>query len=66
MRLPASNLAFISSPVTLKFLIHNFLKTRVLLKIFDAEFPLKCSYFEQRVGKPAKMTVEAVIRSVKK
>ena len=35
------------SIVTLKFSIHNFFETRVLLKIFDIEFPYKCSYFEQ-------------------
>ena len=34
-------LAFSFSLGTLKFLIHNFFKTRVLLKIFDAEFPYK-------------------------
>ena len=39
-------LAFSSSLVTLKFSIHNFLKSRLLLKILDAEFPYKLSYFE--------------------
>ena len=39
--------AFSSSLMaTLKFSVHNFFKTRVLLKIFDAEFPYKLSYFE--------------------
>ena len=37
-------LAFSSYLVTLKFTIHNVFKTRVLLKIFDAEFPYKLSY----------------------
>ena len=35
-----------SLTATLKFSVHNFFKTRVLLKIFDAEFPFKLSYFE--------------------
>ena len=39
-------LAFYSSLVTLKFSFRNFFKTRVLLKIFNAEFPYKRSYFE--------------------
>ena len=34
-------LAFSFSLVTLKFSIRNVFKTRVLLKIFDAEFPYK-------------------------
>ena len=38
-------LAFSSSLVTLKFSIHNIFETRVLLKIFDAEFPYKLSFF---------------------
>ena len=38
-------LAFNSSLVTLKFSVHNFLETRVLLQIFDAEFHTN-SYFE--------------------
>ena len=39
-------LAFSSYLITLKFSIHNFLKIRVLLKIFDAECPNKLNYFE--------------------
>ena len=39
-------LAFRFSLVTLKFSVHNLFETRVLLKIFDAEFPNKLSYFE--------------------
>ena len=38
-------LAFSSSLVTLKFSIHDFLKTRVLLKIFDAKFPYKLLFW---------------------
>ena len=32
--------------VTLEFSIHNLFKTRMLLEIFDAEFPYKLFYFE--------------------
>ena len=39
-------LAFSSSLITLKFSVHNIFETRVLLKIFDAKFPYKLSYFE--------------------
>ena len=39
-------LVFSSSLVTLKFSVHNFFETGVLLKIFDAEFPYKLSYVE--------------------
>ena len=56
-------LSFSSSVVTLKFSIHNLFKTAVLLKIFDAEFPYKCSYFEP-LCLPAKMAAETVIRSI--
>ena len=58
-------LAFSSSLVTLKFSVHNIFETRVLLKIFDAEFPYKLSYFEP-LCLPAKMAAETVIRSVQK
>ena len=43
-------LAFSSSHVTLKFSVHNFFETTVLLKIFDAEFRNKLSYFCQDGG----------------
>ena len=56
-------LAFSSSLVTLKFSIHNIFETRALLKIFDAEFPYKLSYFEP-LCLPAKMAAETVIRSM--
>ena len=40
-------LTFSSTLVTLKFSIHiTFLKTGVLIKIFEAKFPYKLSYFE--------------------
>ena len=39
-------LVFSFSLVILEFSIHNFFKTRILLEIFDAEFPCKLSYFE--------------------
>ena len=39
-------LVFSFSLVELEFSIHNFFKTRMLLEIFDAEFPCKLSYFE--------------------
>ena len=39
-------LVFSFSLVTLEFSIHNFLKPRILLEIFDAEFPYKLSHFE--------------------
>ena len=39
-------LVFGFSLVTLEFSIHNFFKIRMLLEIFDAEFPYKLSYFE--------------------
>ena len=38
-------LALSSSLVLLKFSVHNFFETKVLLKIFEAEFPYKLSYF---------------------
>ena len=55
--------AFSSSIVTLKFSVHDVFETRVLLKIFDAEFPYKLSYFEP-LCLPAKMAAETVIRSI--
>ena len=55
--------AFSSSVVTLKFSVHDIFETRVLLKIFDAEFPYKLSYFEP-LCLPAKMAAETVIRSI--
>ena len=39
-------LVFSFSLVTFEFSINNFFKTRMLLEIFDAEFPNKLSYFE--------------------
>ena len=38
-------LAFGSSLETLKFSVHNTFETRLVLKIFDAEFPYKLSLF---------------------
>ena len=54
-------LASISSLITLKFSIHNFFKTSVLLKIFDAKFPYKLSYFEPPYL-PAKMATETIVK----
>ena len=56
-------LAFSSSLVTLKFSIHNFFKTRVLLKILDAEFPYKLSFFEP-LCLPANMAAETMKRPI--
>ena len=58
-------LAVSSSLVTLRSSVHNIFETRVLLKIFDAEFPYKSpiSYFEP-LCLPAKMAAETVIRSI--
>ena len=56
-------LAFSSSLETLKFSVHNTFETRLLLKIFDAEFPCKLSYFEP-LCLPAMMAAETVIRSI--
>ena len=56
-------LAFNSSLETFKFSVHNTFETRLLLKIFDAEFPNKLSYFEP-LCLPAKMAAETVIRSI--
>ena len=58
-------LAFSSSFVTLKFSVSNPFKTRVLLKIFDAEFPFKYSNILGYLALclPAKMAAEIVIRS---
>ena len=55
--------AFSSSLVTLTFSVHNFFETRVLLKMFDAEFPYKLSYFEL-LCLSAKMVAETVTRSM--
>ena len=52
-------LAFSFSLLRLKFSMHNFFKTTVLLKIFDAELPYKLSYFEL-VCLPAKMVAKTV------
>ena len=57
MRLMPQVLAFSSSLVTLKF---SFIK---FLKIFDAEFLYKLSYFEP-LCLPAKMAAETVIRPI--
>ena len=54
-------LAFSSSLITLKFLFHNFFKTRVLLKIFDPKFSYKLSYFKH-LCLTAKMAAETVTR----
>ena len=59
----SQTLAFSSSLETLKFSAHNTFETRLLLKIFDAEFPYKLSYFEP-LCLPAKMAAETVVRSV--
>ena len=56
-------LAFSSFLETLKFSAHNTFETRLLLKIFDAEFPYKLSYFEP-LCQPAKTAAETVIRSI--
>ena len=56
-------LAFSSSLETLRFSVHNTFETRLLLKIFDAEFPYKLSYFES-LCLPAKMAAETVIRPI--
>ena len=53
--------AFISSLVTLKFSVHNFFETRVLLKILDAEFPNKLSSFE-----PLCLLAKLVAKTVKR
>ena len=56
-------LAFSSSLVTLKFSVHNFFKTRVLSKIFEAEFPYKRSYLGP-LCLLAKMAAKTVIRPI--
>ena len=50
--------------VTLEFSIHNIFKTRILLEIFDADFPYKLSYFEPLclLNKMAAKTVKRSIR----
>ena len=58
-------LAFSSFLVTLKFSVHNFFElARVLLKIFDAEFPYKFSYFEP-LCLFTKMAAKTVKRPIK-
>ena len=57
-------LARSSSLVTLKFLVHNFFETKVLLKIFDTKFPYKLSYFEP-LCLLNKMAAKTVKRSIK-
>ena len=49
--------------ITLKFSIHYFFKTRLLLKMFDPEFPYKHPYLEP-FCLPAKMVAETVTRSL--
>ena len=56
-------LAFSSSLKTLKFSVHNTFETRLFIKIFDAEFPNKLSYFEP-LCLPTKMAAEAVTRPI--
>ena len=56
-------LAISSSLKTLRFSVHSTFETRLLLKIFDAEFPYKLSYFEP-LCLPAKMAAETMIRSI--
>ena len=65
MRLHTSNFGIPFRSRNIKFSIHNVFDTRVLLKIFDIEFPYKCvcSYFEQ-FCLPAKMASETVIRPI--
>ena len=50
--------AFSSSLVILRFSAHNFFEARVLLKIFDAEFPYKLSYSLCLLAKAAAKTRE--------
>ena len=68
MRLHSSNLVFSFSLVTLEFSIRNFFKTRMLLEIFDAEFPYKFSYFESlcQLNKMAAKTVKRSVLSIYK
>ena len=56
-------LVFSFSLVILEFSIHNFFKTRILLEIFDAEFPYKLSYFEP-LCLLNKMATKTVKRSI--
>ena len=56
-------LAFSSPLKTLKFSVHNTFETRLFIKIFDAEFPNKLSYFEP-LCLPAKMAAEAMTRPI--
>ena len=56
-------LAFSSSLVTLKCSIHKVFKTRMLLKIFDAEFPYRLYYFEP-LCQLFKMAAKTVIRPI--
>ena len=57
-------LEFSFSLVTLKFSIHNVSKARMLLEIFEAEFPYKRSDYFEPLCLPAKMAAETVIRSI--
>ena len=56
-------LVFSFSHITLEFSIHNCFKTRMLLEIFDAEFPYTLSYFEPLclMNKMAAKTVKRAI-----
>ena len=63
MRLPASNFGIQFLSRNIKFSIHNFFNTRVRLKIFDAEFPYKLSYFEP-LYLLAKMAAKTVKRPI--
>ena len=63
MRLHASNFGIQFLSRNIKISIHNFFKTRVLLKIFDAEFPNKPAYFEP-LCLLAKMAVKTVKRPI--
>ena len=60
----------LNSIVTLKFSIHIFFKTRVLLKIFDIQFPFPNALIPSHFGRSelfcllAKMASETVIRPI--
>ena len=57
-------LAFSCSIVTLKFSVHNFFETRVLLKIFHAEFLYKLSAYFELLCLLAKMAAKTVKRPI--
>ena len=60
-------LAISFTSVTLKFSIQNFLKTKVLLKIFDTEFANKRSLiYSQPFCQPAKLAAEIYCMNVTK